>query len=106
MRVLEGAPDAGDVLQPHHPVAFGLDGQVEQIRSILEDARHLDRETPLPGAIELPLDRLPEWLESAPPDALVVCASGQRATMAASLLEAAGKRPTVLIEGGADDLAR
>ena len=64
------------------------------------------RETPLPGAIELPLDRLPEWLESAPPDALVVCASGQRATMAASLLEAAGKRPTVLIEGGADDLAR
>jgi len=61
-------------------------------------------ETPLPDALELPVDRLPQWIDSAPDGALIVCASGQRATMAASLLEAAGKHPVVLVEGGAEDL--
>lgn len=93
---------------------------VEQLRTVtLDEARAMrrsgtpvidtrfereHRENPLSGAVELPVDRLPDWVGSAPEDALVVCASGQRATMAASVLAAAGKRPTALVEGGAQDL--
>jgi len=60
-------------------------------------------EQPLPGAQQLPVDRLPEWAPSLPPGpALIVCASGERAAMAASFLGALGHDVTPLIDGGAE----
>ncbi|MCB9483799.1 MAG: MBL fold metallo-hydrolase [Dehalococcoidia bacterium] len=63
------------------------------------------RDLALPGARPLPIDRLDEWVESAN-DAtpLVVCGGGSRATTVASILQARGTRPQVLIDGGAADL--
>lgn len=62
------------------------------------------RDVPLPGAVELPFDELEQWKSGAPKEALVVCASGQRATMAASILKREGKAVRALMEGGAEDL--
>lgn len=65
------------------------------------------REQPIPGVLESPVDRLAEWKDqvgSGP--VLVVCASGQRATMAASILRANGTDAIPLVEGGAEDLLR
>lgn len=62
------------------------------------------RATPLAGAIELPFDQVAGWSGEAPDRALIVCASGQRATMAASALNRAGKQTIALVEGGAEDL--
>lgn len=64
------------------------------------------RDRPLPGAIELPFDEVADWKLRTPERALVVCASGQRATMAASILKHAGKDVLALMEGGAEDLLR
>jgi glyoxylase-like metal-dependent hydrolase (beta-lactamase superfamily II)/rhodanese-related sulfurtransferase len=58
---------------------------------------------PLPGARQLPVDRLPEWAPSLPPGpAIIVCASGERAAMAASFLGAHGHAVTPLVDGGAE----
>lgn len=66
---------------------------------------HEHAETPLPGALQLPVDELPQWTDQAPSgDALVICASGQRAVMAASFLERTGRRVLALSEGGAEEL--
>lgn len=59
---------------------------------------------PIPGALRLPFDELSVWAESAPARGLVVCASGQRATMAASILKRDGRDVIALVEGGAEDL--
>lgn len=63
---------------------------------------HEHRSEPLPGAVQLPINELPQWADEAPEGpALVVCASGQRAVMAASFLEQRGRKSIVLAEGGA-----
>ncbi len=60
----------------------------------------------LAGARQLPIDRISEWApEVGPGPVLVVCASGQRATIAASYLAAHGVRAVPLIRGGAAELA-
>ncbi|MBK9342954.1 MAG: MBL fold metallo-hydrolase [Dehalococcoidia bacterium] len=63
-------------------------------------------ERPLPGALSLPLDQLTEWVDTAPARSLVVCASGQRATMAASVLLKSGRDAIALVQGGAEELLR
>lgn len=61
-------------------------------------------EQPVPGAHQLPFDQVTSWAGKAPDRALVFCASGQRATMAASILQRQGKDVVALVEGGAEDL--
>ncbi|MBI5949418.1 MAG: MBL fold metallo-hydrolase [Chloroflexi bacterium] len=62
---------------------------------------------PLPGAIQRPIDQLPSWIDSAGPGPfLLVCGSGQRATMASSFFERRGLDVTVLVQGGASDMLR
>jgi hydroxyacylglutathione hydrolase len=87
---------------------------VEEAARILESGRmpvldvrfgYEQDATPLPGALNLPVDQLPEWAADAPSEtSLVVCASGQRAVMAASFLKQRGRDVVVLEEGGADDI--
>lgn len=61
----------------------------------------------LPGSIHRPIDRLPEWLPEVDDEAMLVsCAAGSRAATAASLLQAAGHQPLVLLDAGAEDLVR
>lgn len=61
----------------------------------------------LPSSKHLPIDRLPEWLPNVgDAEMLVSCAAGSRAATAASLLQAAGHRPRVLLDAGAEDLVR
>jgi len=65
------------------------------------------RDLPLPAAVHRPLDRLPEWLPTVEDDQMLVsCAAGSRAATAASLLQAAGHRPRVLLDAGAGDSSR
>jgi hydroxyacylglutathione hydrolase len=64
------------------------------------------RERPLPGAIARPLEAYADWAASAEGPALVVCESGQRATMVASFLRARGVDAVPLAAGGATDLLR
>ncbi|MCC6381198.1 MAG: rhodanese-like domain-containing protein, partial [Dehalococcoidia bacterium] len=60
---------------------------------------------PLPGALVRPIDELAAWAPTlGEGEVLLVCASGQRATMAASYLHARGVRACALAEGGAADL--
>ncbi|MGE0601880.1 MAG: rhodanese-like domain-containing protein [Dehalococcoidia bacterium] len=70
------------------------------------DTRFKDEQKalPIPHAVELPFDEFRSWAAFAPPRALVVCASGQRATMAASALQKAGREVVALVEGGAENL--
>ncbi len=63
------------------------------------------RERPLEGAGARPIDSLPSWVDRVDGPALVVCAGGQRAAMAASFLQRAGKDVLALIDGGAEDLS-
>lgn len=86
---------------------------IAESREILADARLPVLDTrfkdeqkalPIPGALELPFDEFHSWESFAPPRALVVCASGQRATMAASALQKAGREVVALVDGGATDL--
>ena len=61
----------------------------------------------LPGAERRPIDRAREWLPTVADDELLVtCAGGSRAATVASMLEAAGRHPRVLIDGGAEDLVQ
>ncbi|MDA0352746.1 MAG: MBL fold metallo-hydrolase [Chloroflexi bacterium] len=63
------------------------------------------RTLPLPGSQHRPIDRIADWLPNVEDDAMLVsCAAGSRAATAASLLQAAGHHPRVLLEGGAVDL--
>lgn len=65
------------------------------------------RSLELPGSVHRPIDRLPDWLpEVRDEEMLVSCAAGSRAATAASLLQAAGHRPLVLLDAGAEDLVR
>lgn len=54
-----------------------------------------------PGARWIPLSNLPERLPEAPAGPLaLMCGSGYRSSLAASLLERAGRRDTVNVKGG------
>ena len=59
----------------------------------------------VPGAIQIPLGELPDRLASIPRDApvTVLCRSGRRAGIAASLLDAAGLDVRLVAQGGAPD---
>jgi hydroxyacylglutathione hydrolase len=59
----------------------------------------------VPGAIQIPLGELPDRLASIPRDApvTVMCRSGARAAIAASLLDAAGVDVRLVARGGAPD---
>ncbi len=59
----------------------------------------------VPGAIRIPLGDLPDRLASLPRDAqvTVMCKSGARASIAASLLDAAGIDVRLIARGGAPD---
>lgn len=60
---------------------------------------------PLAGALELPFDQLTRRAGDLPEGPLVVvCASGQRSTMAASYLRARGISAVPLVEGGASEV--
>ncbi len=89
----------------------GID--IREARNIREEGRLVTIDTrfayeqeqrPLPEALRMPLDQLNDWAGSAPETAMIVCASGQRSTMAASFLQRAGKKAVSLVEGGAEDL--
>lgn len=60
---------------------------------------------PLEGALRRTIDTLPAWLpDVSHGPVLMVCASGQRAVMAASILQARGADVLALGDGGASDL--
>ncbi len=62
---------------------------------------------PLPGTVQRPIDALPAWIAGVGPGPfMLVCGSGQRATMAGSFLERRGADVTVLAQGGADEMLR
>lgn len=86
---LEGGPAA------HHALAEG---------AVAVDVREEDevRAGSVPGAIHIPLGELPHRTEEVPFDRplVVYCASGQRASSAASILERAGRGPILNVLGG------
>ncbi|MFI6848080.1 MBL fold metallo-hydrolase [Kitasatospora sp. NPDC050467] len=61
---------------------------------------------PVPGALAIPLTELPDRIGTLPPgrEYWTVCGRGRRATVAASLLAAAGIPVTAVVSGGAQDL--
>lgn len=62
---------------------------------------------PLPGALRRTIDTFPTWAGTLGNERLlIVCASGERATMAASLLQARGCDVIALADGGASDIRR
>jgi hydroxyacylglutathione hydrolase len=75
---------------------------------VSEGRKLLDVRTPAeweagaaPGAQWIPLPGLPERIAEVPPGPLaVMCGSGYRSSIAASLLERAGRRDVVNVKGG------
>ncbi|MFD0274910.1 MBL fold metallo-hydrolase [Kitasatospora sp. NPDC127111] len=63
-------------------------------------------EPPVPGALGVPLTELPGRMDELPAgrEFWTVCGRGRRATVAASLLAAAGLPVTAVVSGGAQDL--
>jgi hydroxyacylglutathione hydrolase len=92
--------------------AFDTVGVLEAAALARNGVPHLDvrfgneiAETPIDGARPLPFEEIAEWMETLDEErVLLTCSSGLRASAAASLLQARGVRPIVLIEGGAGDL--
>lgn len=65
------------------------------------DRRDLD----LPHSHHHPVDQITSWLPAVGHHApLLVCGSGSRATTVGSILQARGRNPRVLVDGGAADL--
>lgn len=61
--------------------------------------------TPIAGALQRPIDRIAEWVDEVGPlNPAVVCASGMRATIAASYIQRFGHRAFSFASGGADDV--
>jgi rhodanese-related sulfurtransferase len=83
---------AAELLKAERPPLFDLRFRYEQLRD------------PLPGATERPIDQFNDWAHEVEDGTLLVCGSGQRATMAASLLQARGRTVVVLREVGAIEL--
>lgn len=94
------------------PVATLPVATVAEARAVLGSGRPVydvrfdsDRRTlALPGSLARPIDRLAEWGREAEAEPLVVCGGGSRAVTVGSVLQAQGRRPTVLADGGAADL--
>ncbi|MET9886472.1 MBL fold metallo-hydrolase [Streptomyces sp. NPDC006430] len=59
----------------------------------------------IPGAIGIELGDLQARTDEAPPGAVVACGHGERAMTAASLLQRAGHRDLVVLDGGPGDWA-
>ncbi|MCZ2108666.1 MAG: MBL fold metallo-hydrolase [Dehalococcoidia bacterium] len=59
---------------------------------------------PLPGALRRPIDQVHEWIADAPDGATIVCASGYRSSVAASLLQARGRTVRACLAGGVGDV--
>ncbi len=103
-----------DVWQPAGRPVAQLDAlDVSQARAAIRAGRpvidvRFDYEqdaTPIPSAVRRPIDHLSEWLgDPGAESPLIVCASGERASIAASFLAAAGRPAAFLIDGGAEDL--
>lgn len=79
------------------PTAVGSDGQLIDVRQPDEVASGT-----LPGAVNIPLDVLPERIDELDRDRRVVllCRSGGRSTAAAELLTAVGFSDVVNLTGG------
>jgi len=90
----------GQPLRSTRRVTFAdLAAGASKDRVILDVRRNLERqEAAIPGSIHIPLHELPNRLAEIPPGQVWVhCQSGYRASIAASLLEAAG-RDVVLVD--------
>jgi hydroxyacylglutathione hydrolase len=79
-------------------------------RPLLLDVRYPNEwrdEGSVPDAIELSIGDLPDRLDTLPRDApiTVMCRSGSRASIAASMLDAAGFDVRLIAVGGAPDVA-
>ena len=63
------------------------------------------RDLPVPGARQLPFDEIQVWAQEIEPGpVLLVCASGQRSTMAASYLRRHGIEAIPFMDGGAAEV--
>ncbi len=85
-----------------HEVAAAIDSGSRPVLDVRFSGEQDD--LPLTGALRRPIDRLPEWIDNAPDNALVVCASGYRSSAAASILQASGRHVSAFINGGAADV--
>ena len=98
----EGRPTGSLDLVTARDIAIALDSGSRPVLDV-RFANEQD-DLPLPNALRRPIDRLPEWIDQAPDDALVVCASGYRSSAAASILQAQGRHVSALVRGGAADV--
>jgi glyoxylase-like metal-dependent hydrolase (beta-lactamase superfamily II) len=85
----------------HAQAIAGANGYALDVR----DPHEWDEDGVVPGAIRIPLGELPDRLASIPRDGpvTVLCRSGRRAGIAASLLDAAGVDVRLIAVGGAPD---
>jgi len=85
----------------HTAALEGVDGYALDVR----DPHEWREDGVVPGAIRIPLGDLPDRLASVPRDGpvTVMCRSGARASIAASLLDAAGVDVRLVARGGAPD---
>ncbi|GAA4909017.1 rhodanese-like domain-containing protein [Streptomyces coeruleoprunus] len=81
--------------------------RVDADRPVLDVRQRAEHRTGVvPGALTIELGALPSRTAEVPDGTLVHCASGQRATTAASLLQRAGRRGLSVLTGGPADWAR
>jgi glyoxylase-like metal-dependent hydrolase (beta-lactamase superfamily II)/rhodanese-related sulfurtransferase len=115
--VLEGGLDAwvdGGGTLGRYPVTTGAETRAEVAsgaRPRLLDVRYPYEwrdDGSVPGAIELSIGDLASRLDTLPRDApiTVMCKSGSRAAIGASMLDAAGFDVRLIAKGGSPDLAR
>lgn len=79
-------------------------GGAAEVIDVRFEREHI--QSPLAGARQLPIDQIRAWAPTiGPGPVLVVCASGQRAMIAASYLSSRGVQAVPLIRGGAAELA-
>ena len=85
----------------HAQAIAGADGYALDVR----DPHEWHEDGVVPGAIQIPLGELPDRLASVPRDGpvTVLCRSGRRAGIAASLLDVAGIEVRLIAVGGASD---
>jgi len=85
----------------HKAALEGVDGYALDVR----DPHEWREDGVVPGAIRIPLGDLPDRLATVPRDGpvTVMCRSGARASIAASLLDAAGVDVRLIARGGAPD---
>lgn len=102
---------AAETIEPPvqmHTVGLAEAASILRSRSMpVLDVRYAQehRDIPLPGTRPIPFDEIQVWaqeIDAGP--VLVVCASGQRSTTAASYLRRHGIEAIPLIDGGAADL--